>query len=254
MKSQTIRLFIIVLCVSIFAISCKTSKVEKDLIKYEETVEFIEIENSEYMWKTGIITMSPFVNKIGEVMPEYAEHYFLCSEGEYFIKLMDCKNVNAEVKDFKNKYVKMHISIGDGLWDTNDPNVQSRVGSYVIYDSIVEIDEPIKIVYNDGNANAYIISTKSFKYAPVTPMESSSGTYSGGEPKDFEIEQSTFNEIFIRAEKIATTDDIKIDTRQMGTGFIKITFKDSEIKAYIANSSDLTDFQYYLNEIKDYEK
>ena len=250
MKNQTLSILSALLLISIVFTSCKSSHVEKEVIKTIETVENIEIINSEYIWKTGIITMSPFVNKVGEVMPEYAEHYFLCSDGEYFIKLMDCKKVNADVKDFANKYVKMRVSFQDGLWDTNDPNVQSRVGSYVVYDSIVEIDEPIKIVYNDGNANSYIITPDQFVYDPNTPMESSSGEYSGGEPKDFKIDRQNFNDIFNQAEQIVTNDEISIETRQMGTGFIKITFKNSEIKAYVANCPELKEFQTYINLIK----
>ncbi len=248
-KQSLIIIFTLLLVASIFT-SCKTSKIENGIRTNDETVEFTEFENSEYIWKTGIITMNPFVNKIGELMPEYAEQYFLCSNGEYFIKLLDCKNANADVKDFQNKYVKIRISIREGLWNTNDPNIQSRVGTYVIYDSIVAIDEPIKIVYNDGNANTYVITSKNFTYKPVKPMKSSSGTYSGGEPKYFEIDNSKFNNIFIRAEQIVTNDKIKINTRQMGTGFIKITFKNSEIKSYISRCDELKEFQNYLNDIE----
>jgi hypothetical protein len=250
MKTIALSTLSVLILIAIALLSCKSPQAEKKIIDNNETVKTTEFEDSAYIWKTGVITMSPFITKFGEEIPENSQHYFLCSNGKYFIKLMNCKNVNADVKDFKNKYVKMKISIHDGLWDTNNPEHQSRIGPYVIYDSIVEIDEPIKIIYNDGNANAYIINTNNFKYNPVTPIESSSGTYSGDEPKDFEIINSQFNEIFIHAEQIVTNDKIKIDTRHMGTGFIKITFKNSEIKAYIDNCPELKEFQNYLNKIK----
>ncbi|MDD4218406.1 MAG: hypothetical protein PHZ24_13865 [Bacteroidales bacterium] len=199
------------------------------------------------MWKTGIITWKPFVNKVGEIRPEYGDFYFVYVKGEYFIKLMDCKKVNANVKDFENKYIKMRISIHDGLWDTNDPNIESRVDPYITYDSIVEIDEPIKIIYNVGNANAYIFTPDQFIYDPVTPIENSSGEYSGGEPKEFKITRNNFNDIFIQAERIVINDKISIQARQMGTGFIKITFKNSEVKGYIDKSPELEAFHDFLH-------
>ncbi len=238
MKTQTLCSIAIIVLIALTT-SCKSSQIAIE-----------EIDNTnEYVWETGTIIWEPFVNKIGEVIPEYGDYYFVCMDGEYFIKLMDCKKINVDLKDYKNNYIRMRICMHDGLWDTNDPNVQSRVGQYITFDSIVKIDEPTKIVYNDGNANAYIITPEQFKYNPNTPMESSSGTYSGGDPKDFTIDNNQFHNIFVRAEKVITTEDIIIETRQMGTGFIKIIFKDSEMKAYIANSSDLADFESYLKEM-----
>ncbi len=237
-KIKTIVFFISIYC----TLNACTNQKEVSMSDLPKT-------DSKTSWKTGIITTSTFVNKIGEEMPQYQEHYFLCSEGEFFIKKQVCTYTN-DIKSLENRYVKINASIQNGLWDTNDSNVQSRVGPYIVIDSIILIDTPEKIVYNDGNANAYIINTNNFKYDPVTTMESSSGTYSGGEPKNFEISNSQFNEIFIRAEQVVTNDNIKIDTRQMGTGFIKITFENSEIKAYIDNCPELKEFQNHLNEIK----
>lgn len=36
--------------------------------------------------------------------------------------------------------------------------------------------------YSDGSGNRYLVSRKSFEYIPIKPSESSSGTYSGGDP------------------------------------------------------------------------
>ncbi|MDD2636442.1 MAG: hypothetical protein PHW82_13205 [Bacteroidales bacterium] len=235
MKSHALITIIIIIAI---LTSCKTSNIENN--KNDQTRT--DIEDVEYIWEKGIITWKPFVNKIGELVLEYGDYYFVYSEGEYFIKLINCNTANSNIKDFKNKFVNIKISTHDGLWDTNDPNIESRVGPYIIYDSIAEINEPIKIVYNDGNANAYIITPLNFTYNP--------GTYSGGEPRDFEINNILFNEIFIKAEQIATDQEVKINSRIKGSGFLKIYFKDSEIKAFIANSSTLADFDYYLYELK----
>lgn len=239
---------ILVISICFILSSCNFNKAAETKATEVESDDFTdETEGTIYKWETGLITSSPFINKVGEAMPEFDETYFLCSKGEYFIKFMDCENTNANAKDFVNKYVKMKVSIEDGLWDTNNPNIQSRVGEYIIYDSIIEIDTPQKIVYNDGNANSYLITNESFVYKPVKPIESSSGTYSGGGAKDFEISVDDFNLIFVKANAILNNDEIKIENRQMGTGFLKITFQDSDIKANIKNCDELDKFQDFLD-------
>lgn len=206
-------------------------------------------ESQQHESYSGLIVSYPFVNKVGEEKPEYAEDYFLCSDGEYFIKKSE-SHYKKDVKTLTNFYVKIDASINDGLWDTNDPNVQSRVGPYITIESIEVIDKPIKIVYNDGNANSYIIEPNSFVYDPITPMESSSGVYSGGDPKDFSIDQEKFNAIFIKAEELSKKESIMIDSRQKGTGFLKLTFEKSEKSFYISNCTELDEFEKYLKNIQ----
>jgi len=204
-----------------------------------------EIKGKEY---TGLIVAYPFVNKIGEEMPQYHEHYFLSNIGEYFIKKSE-SHYQADLKEMINCYVRVDASINDGLWDTNDPNVQSRVGPYITIESIELIDIPVKIIYNDGSSNAYIITPTNYKYDPVIPEESSSGVYSGGEARDFEISQEQFNEIFIRAEGISKNKTLQIESRMMGTGYIRLIFENSEISIYIADCKELKEFENYLKNV-----
>ncbi len=223
-----------------FLVNCSNTKpVQED--KNIKT----EIQGKEY---TGLIVAYPFINKIGEEMPEFQEYYFLSNIGEYFIKKSE-SHYKADLKEMINCYVKIDASINDGLWDTNDPNVQSRVGPYITINSIELIDKPVKIIYNDGSSNAFIITPSNYKYAPTTPEESSSGVYSGGNSRNFEISQEQFNEIFIRAEGITKNKTLHLESRMMGTGYIRLIFDNSHISTYIADCDELNEFENYLKNI-----
>ena len=125
--------------------------------------------NPNSKWMSGIIKTESFVNKAGIEQPEYQEHYFLCTSGEYFLKKSE-SHYQTNIKEAENKHVKILAHIEDGLWDTNDPNVQSRVGPYICIDSIIILDQPVKIIYNDGNSNAHIITKENYTYSPITPQ------------------------------------------------------------------------------------
>lgn len=46
--------------------------------------------------------------------------------------------------------------------------------------------------YSDGSANRYVITQTTIEYIPVKPQESSTGMYSGGEPKLVSITNEQF--------------------------------------------------------------
>ena len=48
------------------------------------------------------------------------------------------------------------------------------------------------MVYTDQNNNTYTITETSVEYDPITPAESSSGMYSGGEPWKKKIDNEVF--------------------------------------------------------------
>ena len=65
------------------------------------------------------------------------------------------------------------------------------------------VSAQINYVYRDGSDNVYSISETEIKYRPVTKEESSSGTYSGGEPahkaitlEDFKKVEALFTKAF----------------------------------------------------------
>lgn len=76
--------------------------------------------------------------------------------------------------------------------------------------------------YIDGNNNTYTIRPDSIFYKPVTPAESSSGIYSGGEPKAVKLSAEQFAKIEAMIKAIWKDKKIHCDKREMGYGTIVI--------------------------------
>lgn len=72
--------------------------------------------------------------------------------------------------------------------------------------------------YADGNGNRYIIAPTSVHYIPVTPKESSSGTYSGGEPLEVMLPESYYATICTVLDKVLTDESQHVIDRVMGSG------------------------------------
>lgn len=81
-----------------------------------------------------------------------------------------------------------------------------------------------EIAYIDGNNNRFeLISNKNvceIEYKPIQPDESSSGTYSGGEPVSKTIACVKFDEIQNYMKKIVANPSNLIQERNMGCGTI----------------------------------
>ncbi len=82
-----------------------------------------------------------------------------------------------------------------------------------------------KFGYADGNGNRYIITSGILQYIPVTPEESSSGTYSGGDPKVITLHEVQFQAIRKVLQDAIDDQSIHIDKRIMGSAVIQ---KDSD--------------------------
>ena len=62
--------------------------------------------------------------------------------------------------------------------------------------------------YSDGSGNTYFITETTITYSPVTPLESSSGLYSGGEPANITIDKATFQNVVSLLEGFEVGADI----------------------------------------------
>ncbi len=86
----------------------------------------------------GIFIERSFVNKAGREYPSVRELYFRTGGEEYFVRL-DRSRVKADLlRALAGKPVRVRAVMVFGLWDTDDPNVQSRVGEYLMIEEIVE--------------------------------------------------------------------------------------------------------------------
>lgn len=79
-----------------------------------------------------------------------------------------------------------------------------------------------RYTYIDGNNNSYLISADSLIYDPISPIESSSGTYSGGEAKRVKLSATQFQKIETLIKSIQKDKASHENARQMGFGTLLI--------------------------------
>jgi len=107
--------------------------------------------------------------------------------------------------------------------------------------------------YYDGNGNEYIInSTPKFtiEYNPVTPLESSSGIYDGGEYVKGEISEQLYNKTILIIGNIIKNREILINDRVKGSGMIIFQDEDKE-DSYILkpSSKEIDKIEELLHEL-----
>lgn len=90
-------------------------------------------------------------------------------------------------------------------------------------------------LYIDGNNNDYKITSDSIVYSPVTSVESSSGEYSGGNPKSVKISAEQFLKIETLIKAILKDKGNFIKDRLMGCGTLIVGKKST----YINSASQL---------------
>lgn len=86
--------------------------------------------------------------------------------------------------------------------------------------------------YADGSANVYIIKADSLEYIPVKPEESSTGFYSGGDPKKVAIKPEEFRSLQAMFETAKKKHEIHIPDRIKTSGMIT-TFSGQEKTTFI---------------------
>lgn len=77
--------------------------------------------------------------------------------------------------------------------------------------------------YADGNGNVFIISATTLEYQPVKAAESSSGVYSGGEPKTISLTSDQYSAIRAAFEKAIANTVNHIPARIKMSGAITAT-------------------------------
>ncbi len=86
----------------------------------------------------GKIIKINFVDKAGREHKDSFNYFFETEGKQYFIKIAEGDVSRDELAEHYNKEIKVRaVIILFGLWDTNDPNVQSRVGDYLILKEIL---------------------------------------------------------------------------------------------------------------------
>lgn len=86
----------------------------------------------------GLVVYEAFVNKAGRLI-EGVGDYFLEIDGKrFFIKFRSGKVLRTAIEAKLGQIIKAKGYLDKGLWDTDDPNVQSRVGEYVVLVELLE--------------------------------------------------------------------------------------------------------------------
>jgi hypothetical protein len=77
--------------------------------------------------------------------------------------------------------------------------------------------------YSDGNANLYSLKGTTLNYSPTKPEESSTGIYSGGEPKTVTLSELQADSIRTLIEAVSGNTSIQITDRVKGSGMIRLS-------------------------------
>ena len=67
--------------------------------------------------------------------------------------------------------------------------------------------------YSDGAGNAYTLVDSILTYDPITPLESSSGEYSGGAPAQVTLSQANHNALTSLLDEAVADKSIQIENR-----------------------------------------
>ena len=91
--------------------------------------------------------------------------------------------------------------------------------------------------YSDGSANRFIITPDTLEYDPVTPEESSTGTYSGGDSKTVSISPEQFDSIRHLFDKAISNTAEHIGDRIKTTGAIAVVKGNARTQVILAPGS-----------------
>jgi len=90
--------------------------------------------------------------------------------------------------------------------------------------------------YADGNGNQYIITRQSLIYIPIKPEESSTGTYSGGDPKTVRLTAAQFDSIREALEGGVKSNNHIVDRVKM-SGVISVVGETDKTKYILTPGS-----------------
>ncbi len=83
-----------------------------------------------------------------------------------------------------------------------------------------------KISYVDGNGNRYSLIGNKLTYDPVQPINSSSGTYSGGDPASIELNEEQIEQLLKTISEARENKADHTEKRTMGSATIFIYVED----------------------------
>lgn len=73
----------------------------------------------------------PFVNKAGKEIEGVGDLFLIYDGQEWFIKFSAGSVMRETVEKLIDQTARFSLAEQEGLWDTDNPEVQSRIGKYV---------------------------------------------------------------------------------------------------------------------------
>jgi len=109
---------------------------EIDIVPELDPENFISASIKVYDNKEAKIIAEIFVDKGGREHPEIVEYFLEFGGKRYWIKFAESKVSVAAVKALAGQSIYFDGKLENGLWDTDNPEVQSRIGDFLIVDTI----------------------------------------------------------------------------------------------------------------------
>jgi len=107
-----------------------------------------------------------------------------------------------------------------------------------------------KLAYNDGSANGYRFDAAgdgaTYRYKPVRPEESSTGMYSGGDPREGALDATTVATLWQHVRALEQATQHHVEARAKGTGQFWIDDERGERGFIYAMSDELSAFDAFL--------
>lgn len=108
--------------------------------------------------------------------------------------------------------------------------------------------------FGDGSGNHYLITSSpegtTLVYSPVTPENSSSGTYSGGEPANVTLDAENSAALWSKVQELQTNKAIHAAARGMGTGAFTIAGSENSDRFIVKMGPELSAFVGFLEDLK----
>ncbi|KAB2842974.1 hypothetical protein F9K50_00825 [bacterium] len=106
--------------------------------------------------------------------------------------------------------------------------------------------------YGDGSANQYHFEQRSkgaavsFRYDPVRPEQSSTGMYSGGEPRQGKLTARQARELKRRLAELESDAALRVEDRNKGTGAFSVRTSEGTRSFIIRMGPEIRRFDEFL--------
>lgn len=108
--------------------------------------------------------------------------------------------------------------------------------------------------FADGSGNVYSFTSNDGRgrlvYSPVTPANSSSGLYSGGEAVDVEVSVEKNTELWNRVKLLQDDKGLHAAGRSMGSGSFRIADPDGNASFLVSMGPQLTAFAEFAQGLR----